>query len=169
MNTNKKGFTLIELLVVIVIIGILATISVATFGGYFKKARDAERQTVVQNVATIMKVVNATEESIDYSPNTTSITPADNERDDLDARLAAQGYTTPDSKNGAQYTYGFDTATQGDFFIAVCSEETAAEGFAAGTPAGVAAIDLATDCATPPTAANVTTVATPAGYAVVVW
>ncbi len=54
-NLNKKlqtfkksreknwGFTLIELLVVIVIIGILATIAVSTFSGYFAKARDAKR------------------------------------------------------------------------------------------------------------------------------
>lgn len=39
MNKKTKAFTLIELLVVIVIIGILATISVATFNGYFVKTR----------------------------------------------------------------------------------------------------------------------------------
>jgi len=39
---KHKGFTLIELLVVIVIIGILATISVATFSGYFDRARTAK-------------------------------------------------------------------------------------------------------------------------------
>ena len=38
---RQKAFTLIELLVVIVIIGILATISVATFVGYQDKARIA--------------------------------------------------------------------------------------------------------------------------------
>lgn len=38
---KNLGFTLIELLVVIVIIGILATISVATFVGYQQKARIA--------------------------------------------------------------------------------------------------------------------------------
>lgn len=37
-----NGFTLIELLVVIVIIGILSTISVATFQGYFDDARLAK-------------------------------------------------------------------------------------------------------------------------------
>lgn len=49
-----KGFTLIELLVVIVIIGILATISVATFSGYFERARtaklEAETETLVRAV-----------------------------------------------------------------------------------------------------------------------
>ena len=33
-SSKFAGFTLIELLVTIVIIGILATVSVATFGGY---------------------------------------------------------------------------------------------------------------------------------------
>lgn len=41
MNNKKLGFTLIELLVVIVIIGILATISIATFGNYQKDAKIA--------------------------------------------------------------------------------------------------------------------------------
>lgn len=42
MNIKIKAFTLIELLVVIVIIGILATVSMATFGGSIEKAREAE-------------------------------------------------------------------------------------------------------------------------------
>ena len=40
---KKSAFTLIELLVVIVIIGILATISVAQFNNYAVRARDATR------------------------------------------------------------------------------------------------------------------------------
>lgn len=42
-----KAYTLVELLVVIVIIGILATISVATFSGYFEQARNAKRIAVL--------------------------------------------------------------------------------------------------------------------------
>lgn len=53
---KRTGFTLIELLVVIVIIGILSTISTATFKSYFGKARDAERQAAVQNIALMIKV-----------------------------------------------------------------------------------------------------------------
>lgn len=44
------AFTLIELLVVIVIIGILATISVATFAGYFAESRDAVRLADISKV-----------------------------------------------------------------------------------------------------------------------
>ena len=156
MNTNKKGFTLIELLVVIVIIGILATISVATFGGYFKKARDSERQSAVQNIATIMKVINATNETVDYhgidknndgdyaDTGETEITT----KATLDTVLSAQGYTTPDSKNGFKYRYAVD-ADKDDFFIAVCSEEKAGDGvdevFSAGTPVGVSMV-VDTNC-----------------------
>lgn len=59
MKNKKFGFTLIELLVVIVIIGILATISTATFKSYFGKARDAERVSAVQNMVLMIKVDGA--------------------------------------------------------------------------------------------------------------
>ncbi len=145
MNTNKKGFTLIELLVVIVIIGILATISVATFGGYFKKARDAERQSAVQNIATIMKVLNATEETVDYSVT---------DRDALDAKLQKQGYSTPDGKNNICYYYSYNTdklessssePANSEFFIGVASEEDTTKAFVAGTPKGVDAAPAGSD------------------------
>jgi len=59
MKNKNFGFTLIELLVVIVIIGILATISTATFKSYFGKARDAERVSAIQNMALMVKVDGA--------------------------------------------------------------------------------------------------------------
>jgi prepilin-type N-terminal cleavage/methylation domain-containing protein len=52
---KKSAFTLIELLVVIVIIGILATISVAQFNTYAAKARDAKRIQIVTTIAKILK------------------------------------------------------------------------------------------------------------------
>jgi len=58
---KQTGFTLIELLVVIVIIGILATISVATFSDYFSKARDSERQANASQAAKLLKTAKASE------------------------------------------------------------------------------------------------------------
>ncbi len=50
MNFRKHGFTLIELLVTIVIIGILSTIAISTFSGYFAKARDAKRISTIRDL-----------------------------------------------------------------------------------------------------------------------
>ena len=60
MKTKALGFTLIELLVVIVIIGILATVSTATFGQYFGKARDAARKTNISTIAMMFRVDGST-------------------------------------------------------------------------------------------------------------
>lgn len=54
MKYTNTAFTLIELLVVIVIIGILATISTATFSGYNTKARDASRFSFVRQFSDIL-------------------------------------------------------------------------------------------------------------------
>ncbi len=164
---SKKGFTLIELLVVIVIIGILATISVATFSGYFKKARDAERKVAIQTISRIMKTINASKEDVDYSiaiinkkenndnNNTFAIIstvfagpmPPPGlwgygpnpfpQREDLDNILKTQGYTTPDSKNGYKYLYAYNN-DKNEFAIAVCLEDSTTNEFIVdGTPNGI--------------------------------
>lgn len=53
-NTNLAGFTLIELLVVIVIIGVLATISILTFGSYQEKARNAKITSMMKQFDDMM-------------------------------------------------------------------------------------------------------------------
>lgn len=50
MQLRRNAFTLIELLVVIVIIGILATVSTATFGGAMEKARFAKVQAFAKQI-----------------------------------------------------------------------------------------------------------------------
>jgi len=50
--TKKKGFTLIEILVVIAIIGILAGVILVSLGKARSRARDAKRQSDIQQVLT---------------------------------------------------------------------------------------------------------------------
>jgi prepilin-type N-terminal cleavage/methylation domain-containing protein len=52
VRTRVRAFTLIELLVVIVIIGILATISVAQFNKYQERAREAVGQAALKQLET---------------------------------------------------------------------------------------------------------------------
>ena len=131
-KSTQKGFTLIELLVVIVIIGILATISVATFSGYFAKARDSERQAAVRNISTLLKTARAVDSIITYSLDQSTNTVAGAEfRTDVNdptavvtfAELLNQegGYAVP-AATSAGYTYAYAGSTT-DFAVYICSEE----------------------------------------------
>ena len=53
---KEKGFTIVELLIVIVVIGILAALVLNTFSGVQRRARDTERQTDVNALATQLEV-----------------------------------------------------------------------------------------------------------------
>ncbi len=69
MKIKNSAFTLIELLIVIVIIGILATIAFSTFKGYFKKANNTQRITVVKQYIDALKRMNASGESFPITKN----------------------------------------------------------------------------------------------------
>jgi prepilin-type N-terminal cleavage/methylation domain-containing protein len=59
LNINSKkqaGFTIVELLIVIVVIGILAALVLNTFQGVQARARDTERRTDINAIATQLEV-----------------------------------------------------------------------------------------------------------------
>lgn len=128
---QKTGFTLVELLVVIVIIGILATISIGTFQGYFAEARNAKRVSTVSNVSTAIKTRRATEESNPYLIVNSDVAL-------LEAELNAIGLSLPND-NTQCYIYGWLTNGATEFFIAVADEEVADTIIVDGTGAGIAA------------------------------
>lgn len=51
-KTLQRGFTIVELLIVIVVIAILAALVLNTFAGVQQRARDTERQTDINALAT---------------------------------------------------------------------------------------------------------------------
>jgi prepilin-type N-terminal cleavage/methylation domain-containing protein len=62
-KTFTRAFTLIELLIVIVIIGVLATISVAQFNDYQTKARDAKKIVHINQLQKALQLYNIEEET----------------------------------------------------------------------------------------------------------
>lgn len=56
LRRNVSGFTIIELLIVIVVIAILAGLVLTTFAGVQERARDTERRTDINSIATQLEV-----------------------------------------------------------------------------------------------------------------
>lgn len=53
---RKNGFTLVELLIVIVIIGILASIGIASFSSSQMKSRDTQRKANLKQIANALEI-----------------------------------------------------------------------------------------------------------------
>lgn len=59
VNKKQTGFTIVELLIVIIVIGILAALVLNTFQGVQARARDTERRTDVNSIATQLEAYYA--------------------------------------------------------------------------------------------------------------
>ena len=70
MKKYHSGFTLLELLIVIAIIGIIATIIIASLGGAQSKAKDSKALSQLSSMRTQAELFRSTHGS--YGPNTTS-------------------------------------------------------------------------------------------------
>lgn len=71
MHNSKFGFTLIELLVVISIIGILAGLTLVSFTGAQKQARDTERQSDLKQYQNLLEAYASTNRGL-YPVRTTA-------------------------------------------------------------------------------------------------
>ena len=65
---KQKAFTLIELLVVIVIIGILATISTATFSNYIERSRDVKQLSLANDLNRNIQTFLTEDQSSEVTP-----------------------------------------------------------------------------------------------------
>jgi len=59
INKKQAGFTIVELLIVIIVIGILAALVLNTFQGVQARARDTERRTDLNSIATQLEAYYA--------------------------------------------------------------------------------------------------------------
>jgi len=101
---TKSGFTIIELLIVIVVIGILAGLVLNTFRGIQARARDTERQTDVNAIATQLEVYHTDE---GFYPALAEVNSTVLEGIDAEALLDPSGTsvvgTAEDGDNGYHY------------------------------------------------------------------
>lgn len=139
---KNKGFTLIELLVVIVIIGILATISTASFREYMNDARESKRITTAKNIYDIIQA--------EIVLNDGSPTDFDNDSNNNDFNVefsglaAAQGFDMPTDLGDYCVMYGHHSSSnQNEFFVAIeNSLPTGTAGSGSGAGTGWGSVDV---------------------------
>lgn len=133
MNNKKKAFTLIELLVVMVIIGILATISTATFTSSAEKARDVKRQATVRDIAAVIRASGVGRDNAQFSIYQGPSLRYSYNALNLKNLLQDNGFKGADTDSNICYFYGYVdrprnhnnfASKDGDFIVATWGEST---------------------------------------------
>jgi type II secretion system protein G len=108
MKTSQKGFTLIELLVVVAIIGMLASIVLASLNTARQKGRDARRIADIKEIQTALELYYSDHNA--YPVQTTQATAAT-----ALAGLTTGGYMSvvSDDPLGGSYHYVYISPTGG--------------------------------------------------------
>lgn len=114
---NKKGFTLIELLIVISIIGILASLTLASFSGAQSKAKDGVRKSDLAQIKRALELAKADCQGSSYYPvvaGADAYTRFNALQTHLDTSFLNYMSVVPDDpKNGVDggitYMYGYNT------------------------------------------------------------
>lgn len=116
---NESGFTIVELLIVIVVIGILAALVLNTFSGIQERARDTERRTDINSLATQLEVYYADNggypdgATVGFTVDTTNLPGLDAEALNDPNGNALNVGSDPDSATDNQYHYNPTSCTAG--------------------------------------------------------
>jgi type II secretion system protein G len=110
---NSRGFTLIELLVVIAIIGILSSVVLASLNGAREGARDARRQTDLNQVQLALEQLYAEcgsypQQTAGTGVTSLSVTAANCESSASAVPLSSHMSQVPEDPNGGTYGYAGD-------------------------------------------------------------
>ena len=113
MVRKANGFTLIELLIVISIIGVLASLTLASYGGAQAKARDGVRKSDLAQMKRALELAKSDCQGSAYYPNYQGTNGVTGYNDlgtyltDTDLKYISSAPTDP--KNASPYQYGYRT------------------------------------------------------------
>jgi len=105
LKKRDQGFTIVELLIVIVVIGILAALVLNSFSGVQARARDTERRTDINAVATQLEVYYNDNGGYPSTTDLTDTTWVTNNLKGLDAEALKDPKGIALNGNGGTYTY----------------------------------------------------------------
>ena len=109
---SSKGFTLIELLVVVAIIGLLASVILASLSTARQKGRDARRIADMKELSTALELYYSSQAAPGYPVSTSQA----NAAAALVGLVPAYMASLPDDPLGGSYHYVYKTTAGGSFY-----------------------------------------------------